>query len=71
MSYQTEYNSSCKIRCPQCRHIEPIDDRYYVYQEGEHSVMCQNCGFEFTIKTVVDFRLISPEIMPIRVYEQF
>jgi hypothetical protein len=50
------------LRCPRCRRVwDPgQEDDYRVFEEGEHSVNCMECDFEFEISTSVNYNFKSP-----------
>lgn len=52
---------SKRVRCPSCgRQIDPSDDWYDLYEEGEHDIDCPECEHSFTVSTHVSHTFTSP-----------
>lgn len=53
------------IRCPKCRHkISVYDSEWFsLYEEGSHEVDCDECDYEFSVETRIEYSFISPEII--------
>ena len=58
-----ELHHSDFIRCPRCGSLEDVQysEQYELYEDGEHSVMCDECDFEYEISTYVKYTFKSPE----------
>ena len=52
-----------RVRCPHCAHMfAPDEGDNGVYDEGEHSLDCPNCGGDFDIETHVSYCFSSPAL---------
>lgn len=45
------------IRCPDCGHVQPIEDHL---QEGENQVECNACEAAYTVDVRVELSYVSP-----------
>ena len=54
------------IRCPKCGYKWNAyeDDEYTILSDGEHTVSCHQCDYEFGIVTNVSYSFVSPERQP-------
>ena len=57
-----EVENETFVRCPACRHLELATecDGPRLWEDGEHSVICQECDTEFTVSTRVERYYTSP-----------
>jgi len=53
------------IRCPVCGHQQEMNSDYEeaCYSDGDHTVPCNNCEFEYEISTYVSCSYRSPEMV--------
>jgi hypothetical protein len=67
MEEPEECSSKNYVRCPKCgEKINVVNgDWYALYEDGEHSVTCQNdeCEHDFEISTHVSFSFDSPAMV--------
>jgi hypothetical protein len=59
-----EVRHSSLIRCPHCGDTSAIDDRYDLYEEGEHETWCNSCDKKYTVSTRVSFTFTSEPRIP-------
>lgn len=53
------------VRCPACNyHIDPNDDYFELFEEGENEVSCPECEYDFTVSTHVSHSFTSPPRVP-------
>lgn len=59
-----EVSHENRIRCPGCRRaFDPCEfEDLYLFQEGEHEVLCPSCDCSFEVKTIVRYSFQSPEL---------
>ena len=64
-NYDNKLSLSSRVRCPKCRYSwNPLEDcEDDCYEEGEHTVYCDDCGYEFEINTHVEITFDSPAML--------
>ena len=48
-----DFWGNSRPKCPHCGAMHNMDDRYALYEEGEHLAICDACDLHFTIHTRV------------------
>jgi len=50
------------VRCPKCGHTHDLryGTSYNLFEDGEHSFMCEECEHDFEISTSVSYSFRSP-----------
>ena len=53
------------IRCPKCGHQESVWDldNHDIFKDGEHSIFCEECNFEYVVKTFVSYNFESSAML--------
>jgi len=59
-----ELDHSRYVRCPKCGYYwDPSEtEDYQAFEDGEHSMTCGECEFEFEISTSISYNFQSPEL---------
>ena len=53
------------VRCPACNyHIDPDDDYYELFADGDNAVSCPECDYDFVASTYVSYSFTSPPRVP-------
>lgn len=60
LSSDEEMSHNSIVRCPACGHGMEVDGDMEVYADGEHSVTCTECDYDFEMQTSVSFSFRSP-----------
>lgn len=67
IKYMERLDHSLLIQCPMCRCMENVGHDYgllkILLKEGDHSVTCSDCGYEYEVETEIHYRFISPKII--------
>ena len=60
-----EVNFGNAVRCPSCtKSFDPYDyELYDILEDGEHTIICPDCDYEFEISTHVTFEFDSPALL--------
>jgi hypothetical protein len=53
------------VRCPKCGKTWAPDccDEGFLYEDGDHEVICDECDTRFTVKTNITFTFTSPGLL--------
>ena len=52
--------SKQEVRCPQCGNLQEIDGDDEIYEEGQHTIYCDECDYEYEIGMSISYTYISP-----------